>query len=99
MRAAPVEQTTSSRPLDLSHLTTSLLNFTRVRCDIAHAVFPSLIALAIVRRSWRAPSFREAVGTEPTDGSPTGRRYAMQAVATMLTLVLLLMVIDRMRRP
>jgi hypothetical protein len=44
-------------------------------------------------------SFLEAVGTEPTDGSLTGRRDSMEAVATMLTLVLLLMVIDRIRRP
>lgn len=40
----------------------------------------------------------EAVGTEPTDGSPTGRRDAMETAVTVLALVLLLMVIDRMRR-
>jgi hypothetical protein len=41
---------------------------------------------------------REAVGTEPTDGSPTGRRDAMEAAVTVLALVLLLLVVDRMQR-
>jgi hypothetical protein len=43
-------------------------------------------------------SFREAVGTEPTDGSPTGRRDAMATAVTVLALVLLLMVVDQMQR-
>jgi hypothetical protein len=40
-----------------------------------------------------------AAGTEPNGGSPTGEEVDMiVSVALMLTLVLLLMVIDRMRQ-
>jgi hypothetical protein len=46
---------------------------------------------------WRCPLL-PAVGTEPTGGSPTGKEEAMSAIALLLTLVLLLMVVDRMRQ-
>jgi len=47
---------------------------------------------------WRCPLL-PAVGTEPTDGSPTGKEVAVEAaIAFTLTLVLLLTVVDRMRQ-
>jgi hypothetical protein len=46
---------------------------------------------------WRCPPL-PAVGTEPTGGSPTGREETLSAIALLLTLVLLLMVVDRMRQ-
>lgn len=44
-------------------------------------------------------SLPPAAGTEPNGGSPVGKEESMNAsIALMLALVLLLMVIDRMRR-